>query len=184
MNKFRKRLKENDSFLVYYAGHGEFDQATGKAYWLPVDAKSDEDTDWIIVDTITSNIKRISSKHILIVSDSCYSGTLTRSAVAKLGSDQARHRYLEKMQRKRSRTLLASGGNEPVSDSGGRGHSVFAAALLNGLTDMEKEMFTAEELFYAHVKERVAGNAEQIPEYNIIRNSGHDGGDFIFRKSE
>jgi len=49
---------------------------------------------------------------------------------------------------------------------------------------MEKQMFTAEELFYAHVKERVAGNAEQIPEYNIIRNSGHDGGDFIFRKSK
>jgi len=183
LNKFRKRLKENDSFLVYYAGHGEFDQTTSKAYWLPVDARSDEDTEWIIVDTITSNIKRISSKHILIVSDSCYSGTLTRSTVAKLGSDQARKHYLKKMQHKKSRTLLASGGNEPVSDSGGQGHSVFAAALLQGLNDMDKKMFTAEELFYGHVKERVAGNAEQIPEYNIIRNSGHDGGDFIFRKS-
>jgi uncharacterized caspase-like protein len=183
MNNFRKRLKENDSFLIYYAGHGEFDQTTSKAYWLPVNARSDEDTDWIIVDTITSNIKRISSKHILIVSDSCYSGTLTRSAVAKLDTDQARHRYLEKMRGKKSRTLLASGGNEPVSDSGGNGHSVFAAALLQGLKDMDRQMFTAEELFYSHIKERVAGNAEQIPEYNIIRNSGHDGGDFIFRRA-
>jgi len=136
------------------------------------------------VDTITSNIKRISSKHILIVSDSCYSGTLTRSAVAKLDSGQARDRYLEKMKAKNSRTLLAGGGNEPVSDSGGQGHSVFAAALMEGLQDMEKKIFTAEELFYAHIKERVAGNASQVPEYNIIRNSGHDGGDFIFIKTE
>ncbi len=184
INEYRKRLTENDSFLIYYAGHGEFDKTTNKAYWLPVDAKSDDDTDWIIVDTITSNIKRISSKHILIVSDSCYSGTLTRGTVAKLDSGQARDRYLERMKTKRSRTLLASGGNEPVSDSGGQGHSVFAAALLDGLQDMEKGIFTAEELFYVHIKERVAGNADQVPEYNIIRNSGHDGGDFIFRKTE
>jgi hypothetical protein len=28
----------------------------------------------------------------------------------------------------------------------------------------------------------VAGSSEQTPEYNIIRNSGHEGGDFVFRK--
>ena len=81
-----------------------------------------------------------------------------------------------------SRTLLASGGNEPVSDSGGDGHSVFAQAFMDDLRDMDQSVFTAEELFYEYVKEVVAGSAEQIPEYNTIRNSGHKGGDFIFKK--
>ena len=181
INDYRKTLKENDNFLIYYAGHGEFDRAAGKAYWLPVDARSDDDTNWIIVDTITSNIKRMSSKHILIVADSCYSGTFTRRAITDLVSDQERDRYLQKMQTKASRTLLASGGNEPVSDIGGKEHSVFADALILALKDMGEKTFSAEELFYQHIKERVAGKADQTPEYNVIRNSGHEGGDFVFK---
>jgi hypothetical protein len=182
LNRFRMKLREDDSFLIYYAGHGEFDKVTNKAYWLPVDARSDEDTNWIIVDTITSNIKRIPSMHILIIADSCYSGTFTRRAVTELVSDQDRKRYLSKMRAKRSRTLLASGGNEPVSDIGGQGHSVFAKALLQGLSEIDHKEFTAEELYYEFIKEMVAGSSEQTPEYNIIRNSGHEGGDFVFKR--
>ena len=183
INQYRKILIENDSLLIYYAGHGEFDKTANKAYWLPVDAQSDNDMNWIIVDTITSNIKRISSTHILIVADSCYSGTFTRRGVTDLGGEERRTRYLDKMSKKKSRTLLASGGNEPVSDIGGHGNSVFARAFLMGLKNMEHNKFTAEELYYSHVKEMVSGSSEQTPEYNIIQNSGHEGGDFIFNKN-
>ena len=182
INNLRKNLRENDNLLIYYAGHGEFDKTASKAYWLPVDAQRDDDTNWILADRISSNMRRISSKHILVVADSCYSGTFTRRAVTDLAADGSRDRYLDKMRTKKSRTLLASGGNEPVSDIGGNGHSVFAASFLQGLKEIEKNTFTAEELYYEQIKERVAGNADQTPEYNIIRNSGHDGGDFIFVK--
>ena len=182
MNAMRKQLGENDNLLIYYAGHGEFDKSAQKAYWLPVDAESDNDSDWIIVDSITSNIKRISSKHVLIVADSCYSGTLTRKSNTNLSSKLEREKYLKKMLRKSSRTLMASGGNEPVSDSGGKGHSVFADVFLEGLRTMDAEYFTAEQLFYGEIKESVAGRADQTPEYSTIRNSGHNGGDFIFRR--
>ena len=180
INRYRKSLREDDSLLVYYAGHGEFEKTAGKAYWLPVNARSDEDTNWIIVDTVTSNIKRISSKHILIVADSCYSGTFTRRSQTNLDSAYKRNRYIDKMLTKKSRTLLASGGNEPVSDIGGEGHSVFAKAFLSGLKNIEQSEFTAEELYYQFIREMVAGSSEQTPEYNIIRNSGHEGGDFVF----
>jgi hypothetical protein len=182
LNDYRKTLTPEDHFIIYYAGHGEFDETASKAYWLPVDARSDSDTNWIIVDTVTSNIKRIMSKHVLVVSDSCYSGTFTRRAVTDLGTAEKRHRYVRKMRSKKSRTLLASGGNEPVSDIGGEGHSVFAKAFLSGLKSMEDKEFTAEELYSLHIKEMVAGSSEQTPEYNIIRNSGHEGGDFVFIK--
>jgi len=182
INQFRKSLTAEDQLLIYYAGHGEFNRGTGKAYWLPVDAKNDEDTNWIIADRITSNIKIIPSQHILIVSDSCYSGTFTRAGDVNLNTTIKRNRYIKKMQSKKSRTLLASGGNEPVSDIGGEGHSVFAKAFLSGLKSIENNKFTAEELYYRHIKEMVAGSSDQTPEYNIIRNSGHEGGDFIFKR--
>ena len=183
MNDLRKGLGENDNLLIYYAGHGEFDKTADKAYWIPVNAERDNPTNWIIADDITSNIKRITSKHILIVSDSCYSGTLTRAVSGDLSKSGERNEFIKKMMEKPSRTLMASGGNEPVTDSGGGGHSVFASAFLKALRETEKNVFTAEELFHGRgsVKEMVAGKSDQVPEYNTIKNSGHDGGDFVFQ---
>ena len=123
----------------------------------------------------------MSSRHILVVADSCYSGTLTRSAITKLNTAQEKERFIEKMKRRASRTLMASGGNEPVADSGGDGgHSIFARAFIEALSNPGAQTFTAEQLFYNHIKEYVAGSSEQVPEYNIIKNSGHKGGDFVF----
>jgi hypothetical protein len=183
LNEFRGILEQDDRLVIYYAGHGSFDKIANKAYWLPIDAQRNNDKNWIIVDTITSNIKRISSNHVLIVADSCYSGTFSRtSSLVKLKSAQKRRVYLKKMQTKKSRTLLASGGNEPVTDVGGEGHSVFAKAFLTGLANIDLKEFTAEELYIRYIKEMVVGSSEQTPEYNIIRNSGHEGGDFVFKK--
>ncbi len=183
MNDLRKGLGEKDNLLIYYAGHGEFDKTADKSYWIPVNAERDNPTNWIIADDITSNIKRITSRHILIVSDSCYSGTLTRAVSGDLSKSGEREEFIKKMMEKPSRTLMASGGNEPVADSGGGGHSVFASAFLKALKETEKNIFTAEELFHGRgsVKEMVAGKSDQVPEYNTIKNSGHDGGDFVFQ---
>ena len=182
MNDLRKGLGEKDNLLIYYAGHGEFDKTADKSYWIPVNAERDNPTNWIIADDITSNIKRITSRHILIVSDSCYSGTLTRAVSGDLSKSGERDEFIKKMMEKPSRTLMASGGNEPVADSGGGNHSVFASAFLKALKETEKNIFTAEELFHGRgsVKEMVAGKSDQVPEYNTIKNSGHDGGDFVF----
>ncbi|CCQ90376.1 exported hypothetical protein [Nitrospina gracilis 3/211] len=181
-NGIRLRLTADDHFLIYYAGHGEFDKTVNKAYWLPADARPNSDTKWIIVDNITSNIKRMAAKHVLVVADSCYSGTLTRSALTRLATAEEKRRFLDKMRSRPSRTLMASGGNEPVADGGGGGHSVFARAFIEALQQPESPVFTAEQLFHDQIKERVAGSAQQVPEYNIIKNSGHEGGDFVFIK--
>lgn len=66
------------------------------------------------------------------------------------------------------------------TDIGGEGHSVFAQVFLKALNSVEDKVITAEELFYGYLKEAVAGRSEQTPEYSIIRNSGHEGGDFLF----
>ena len=184
INEFRNKLSERDNLLIYYAGHGEFDRSADKAYWLPVDALRDDPTDWIMADDITSSIKRLSSKHVLIISDSCYSGTLTRSTQTSMINKGERDEFLKKMTSRPSRTLLASGGNEPVADGGGSGHSIFADSFLKALREIDNSIFTADELFYQYIRSRVAGRSDQVPEYSEIRNSGHDGGDFVFRRSK
>jgi uncharacterized caspase-like protein len=184
INSYRRELAADANLLIYYAGHGVNDKEIDKAYWLPVDARLDDNSNWISADDITSNIRGIPAKHVLIVSDSCYSGTLTRGLEASLPAPSERQRYLQKMWAGKSRTLMASGGNEPVADGGGGGkHSVFANALLRGLKGMEREQFTASELFSDYVAESVAGRANQTPEYNPLRNSGHESGDFIFTRT-
>lgn len=40
-------LKEDDSLLIYYAGHGNLDEITGTGAWVPVDARKDSAAAWI-----------------------------------------------------------------------------------------------------------------------------------------
>jgi hypothetical protein len=96
---------------------------------------------------------------------------------------QDRQRLLEKMMAGHSRDLLASGQNEPVSDSGGSGHSVFASALIRGLTSEPEKVFTGDDLFENYIRLQVGGSAEQTPDYGPLHNSGHLAGDFVFVRS-
>jgi Flp pilus assembly protein TadD len=181
---YRRELGADANLLIYYAGHGYNDRDADKAYWLPVDATQDDPANWISADDITTNTKGIHARHILIISDSCYSGTITRDADPTIATPAERTRYLQKMDEGKSRTLMASGGDEPVADAGGGGHSIFAAALLRGISQMDKDQFTAGEMFRDYIVESVAGNAEQTPEYSPLRNSGHEAGDFIFVRAQ
>jgi len=180
LSSYRRTLSPDANLLIYYAGHGLHDHDSDKVYWLPVDAEPDNSANWLLTDDITGEIRAIPAWHILVVADSCYAGGMTRGAEVQFNPTE-RTRFLEKQAAAKSRDLLSSGGNEPVSDTGGAGgHSVFAAAFIEGLDQMQYDRFTAAELFSTYVRIVVAGNSEQTPEYNFIRNSGHDAGDFIF----
>jgi hypothetical protein len=182
LSSIKKRLNPNDRFLLYYAGHGYFDKDTGTSYWLPSDAEKDNMVQWIDAKSVTSELRRSQSRQILVVADSCYSGAMVRAFTPSLEGRGTRDVYLKKLMDKPSRVLIASGGNEPVADAGGNGHSIFADAFINALMNPFESSFTAEELMVMQIKETVGGKSEQTPEYKIITNSGHEGGDFIFVK--
>ena len=176
--RLRARLTENDNLLVYYAGHGQIDVESDEGYWLPVDAEKDNPANWISNATITSQLKAMRARHVLVVADSCYSGTLTRGVEAGLKTGAERAAWLARISRRRSRTALTSGGLEPVLDAGGGEHSVFARAFLAALRTSD-EVLDGQSLLDA-IKQPVALNADQTPEYNNIRKAGHGGGDFLF----
>jgi len=174
LSDLRRELAWDDNLLIYYAGHGWYDRDAEQGYWLPVDASEDNQAHWISNADITNALKALKAKHILVVADSCYSGTLARSANISLrGID-----YIERIVKKKARTVLTSGGLEPVLDAGGEGHSVFARAFLAALEENDG-VIDGQEVF-RRLRDPVVANAPQTPEYGEIRGAGHDGGDFIF----
>ena len=176
--KLRAKLKASDNLLIYYAGHGVIDNVTERGYWLPVDAKEAVPTNWVSNDDITAMLKAIRADHIMVVADSCYSGTLVRAAAAKMETARERVQWVKRMVWKRGRTALVSGGLEPVTDSGMGGNSTFARAFLSAL--LENPNVIDGQTLYQAIKRPVALNTYQTPQYSDIRRAGHDGGDFLF----
>jgi hypothetical protein len=190
LNDMREKLTEKDNLLIYYAGHGELDERNQRGYWLPVDAEPNSTANWISNIAITDVLNSMTVQQLLVVADSCYSGTLTRSSVGRLEgglSEGERTRLLSVMAKQRSRMVLTSGGVEPVLDSAGGVHSAFAQAFL-GVLRSNVGLLPGQELF-GHLRLRVASVADrvqmrQVPEYAPIKFAGHESGDFVFVRKD
>ncbi len=178
--KYETTVKPPDSVLVYYAGHGYLDQQTKRAYWIPVDANSKFSPNRIISDDLMNEVSDVPARHVLVISDSCYSGDMATRSIADTEAASSRSATIARMAVRRSRNLMASGGDEPVADAGGNGHSIFANVLLRSLNEDDQAMFTASGIFYQDIKDLVVGKSRQTPEYAVIPDSSHDGGDFVF----
>lgn len=184
--KLRERLTEKDNLLIYYAGHGDLDRVNDSGYWLPVDAEPDNPSNWISNNAVTDIINTLVSKHIFVVADSCYSGTLSRTAIPQVDvnlSDELRKQWLRLMTKSRSRTVLTSGGLEPVLDEGAEGHSVFAQAFVAALTNNRNIMqgYNLYRKVVDVVTQRAARlGVNQVPEYAPIKHAGHETGQFFF----
>ena len=174
LDDLRRTLSEDDNLLIYYAGHGYLDKDVDRGYWLPVDAETDNTANWLPNTDITDKLRGLRAKHVLVVADSCYSGTLVRDVAIKPLSRPD----LQRLAHKRARTVLTSGGLEPVLDVGGGTHSVFARAFITALQNVERIADTTS--LFATVRREVLLRAEQTPQYSDIRQAGHEGGDFLF----
>lgn len=163
-NALKKRVKPNDSVLIFYAGHGQQSKERGQGYWLPADATpSDDSGTWISNSDIKNLVKAVPSKHTLIISDACFGGTLVMGVRAiNAGADlDAAHLELWKQ---RSRKAMTSGAAQTVPDK-----SVFMEKLLERLEKTSKPFFTANALFN-ELSYSVMNNSEppQTPTYGPL----------------
>jgi hypothetical protein len=115
---------------------------------------------------------------------------MTRGAAAQLAgglSDDEKLRVLNRMVDKKSRMVLTSGGVEPVLDSVGGAHSVFAQSFIELLRAnagflLGQEMHSLLQGRVIAGIERRADVKAQAPEYAPIKASGHESGDFVFAR--
>jgi len=173
-------LTENDNVLIYFSGHGDFKKTMNKGYWIPVDAKTDASSNLISNGEIQTFLASIKSKHTLLISDACFSGDIFRGNTLTIPFEES-DKYYSKVYNLISRQALTSGGVEPVMDGGKDGHSVFAYYLLKNLQTNTNKYFDIGQL-YNNLKVPVVNNSDQTPHLDPIKNTGDEGGQFIFIK--
>ena len=174
LDKYEKELTSNDNFLLFYAGHGYWNETTQKGYWLPSDAKKQNTSNWIGNSTISDYIKSIKAKHTLLISDACFGGSIFKTRAAFTNQELSTIRLYELQSRK----AMTSGNLTEVPDK-----SVFIEFLVKRLQENQDTYLSSEQLFFSF-KPSVMNNTESVPEYGVVFNTGDDGGDFIFAEEE
>lgn len=180
MTQFKQLLYQitpEDSLFIYFAGHGKIDEF-GYGSWVPVNASLQDDTQFIDTARINHIIAKLPAKHIFVVADSCYSGTLVAQRDQNSSLNLNDHYFAENY-RRLSRQVLTSGGVEPVADEGKDGHSIFAYYFLKVLQENNQPYISASWLS-AQVETLVARNSQQKPSWRPINNTGDENGEFFF----
>jgi len=167
----RYKVTSDDMLLIFYAGHGWFDQDAKIGYWLPSDASKANKSRWFRNSTLVENIGAINSKHTLLIADACFSGGIFATRAVTINNATAE---ISNLMKKTSRKAMTSGKLTPVPDN-----SVFMKYLLKTLEENEYEFLPSEDLFDS-VRMSMKNNSETKPAYGEIRNTGDEGGNFVF----
>ena len=167
-------ITSQDNLLIFYAGHGIFDKNLNKGYWLPVDASASKKNNWVSNSDIRDYITAFKSQHTLLISDACFSGSIFEYKQRSLKPKE--EMITEKLLSKKSRKAMTSGLNKTVPDQ-----SVFIKYLIKNLEENTKPYLRTGEL-YNDIREAVIANTDNDPQFEVIKNSNHEGGEFIFLK--
>ena len=182
LNQLHDELGPEDNLLIYYAGYGNerTDEQMQIGYWLPVNAQRPPiDTYWVPVGQIGAHLARLPAQRVLVIADSSFSGLLADTPTFFLAVSPdlfTSDRYLAIRHENRSRLLISSGQDYPVSDQSGD-QSIFADAVLRALEE-NKEVLPAPALFLA-IREQLDPGALDV-QFKAIKGAGDAVGDFYF----
>ena len=173
----------NTAALVCFAGHGAYEDSRKEGYWIPCDARKTGDgrqarEDWIGNSTIQKIVGASEAKHILLIADSCYAGTLFRSDGMVSKDMPAATGRQESECGGMSRYLIASGGFSEVPD-GGSSRSAFMQAVIDELRSHRSEPFTARALGVA-VRDRLRRDTGREIAVGPLLLPGSGAGQFVF----
>ena len=190
LDGLRRRSGADDKVLVYYAGHGVYDEGND-GYWVPVEGKRENNYDHISNADILNRLGSIKARHKLLVSDSCFSGNLlTRGMMVQDKLELQKPAYFIEKNRLKSVQGFSSGGDQPVFDGGPKweGNSVFAYHFIAQLEANQRPFLSSTELGQ-RVTELVSNDTQdmgrpQAPIIQSIRNQGDQGGEFFFERQK
>lgn len=133
-----RRYKPQDQLLVFFAGHGSFDETFGEGYVVAKNSlESDKaKTTYISHNRLRGIINNIPCEHILLSMDVCFGGTLDPEIAKSRGTREYETTVNEMVARKlsqKTRKYLTSGGKEYVSDGIPGKHSPFASKFIESL---------------------------------------------------
>lgn len=176
LNRLIRTSEPDDSVLLFYAGHGFIHPGSSVGYWIPADGTIDDPRGWLSNVDIARFLANMPARQLLLVSDSCFSGALTREGIAE---EQRAGMSRNAILMRRSVVALSSGGEEVVVDAELNGHSPFTYHLLRQLEAAKGEIPAREMLL--SIRDKVSKSSDgQVPAYGIILSSGHaSGGEYL-----
>ena len=132
----QKEYAPEDQLLIFFAGHGYFNEGFKIGYLVAQDTQRPDDSgrllSYLSHSYFRDIIDNMSCKHILLMLDTCYSGTFDEQiAMRGEGNNLPEELSSNDIRRKlkyMTRRYLASGGKEEVPDN-----SPFIRALLKAL---------------------------------------------------
>ena len=180
---FKIGKKKDRAILLYYAGHGQTEELANQkklGYIVPKDCPRIDFNPAGFVEkaismkTIEQYALRIRSKHVLMLFDSCFSGSVFASVRS------APTAILEKTNKPVRQFITAGNEEEQVPD-----HSVFKTCFIDGIygeADLNEDGYiTGSELgMYLDTTVVNYSNGSQHPQYGKIRDPALDKGDFVF----
>lgn len=162
----------DENILLIFAGHGQYNSKTKRAYWQPSDATNNDASGWINISELLDFIGTSEAHHINIISDSCFSGVIFKK--------ESRGGGVNALSSKRSREALTSGGIEKVSDGIKGENSDFTKSIIKILLENENM-----DLLFNDFSQRVildfGSEKQQTPEMGSLSGVGHEGGSFVFK---
>jgi hypothetical protein len=170
LDYFAKTVTREDNFLIFYAGHGYWNETSQIGYWLPNDAEKNSTRNWFRNSTLRDYLREINSKHTLLISDACFGGAIFKSRAAFTDASVA----INKLYELPSRKAMTSGTLTTVPDQ-----SSFAKYLVDRLKNNTDKYLPAEQLF-SNFRIAVINNSKVVPQFGVVQDVGDEGGDFIF----
>ena len=165
----KNTVEPNDNLIVFFSGHGHYDDDSDRGYWIPVDGTK-QYTTWISNTEILSLLEKINCKHLFLIADSCFSHSLLITDTKKSN---------EEYNKKSSRWALVSAYDYSYTSPNPKFNSHFAKTILEFL-EVEEKDFRVSKLI-EHVKDNFNGDHKQSPQGHPLNLKGHKGGEFIFQ---
>jgi Leucine-rich repeat (LRR) protein/formylglycine-generating enzyme required for sulfatase activity len=140
-----REYADDEQLLVFFSGHGYFDDVTRRGYLTFRDTKPIEDDPYyqsfVSHEDVRVLLERLDCNHVLLVVDSCFSGTLDPMVAMAPGARAfdtgygliPREEYIRRKLQYRTRRYITAGGKEYVSDGRPGQHSPFARQFLAAL---------------------------------------------------
>jgi hypothetical protein len=164
-----------DNLLIYYSGHGYYDPSFDLGYWVPSEGRTSQNAtaSYIPNDNIRNYIKVLNFRHILMVADACFSGSLFISDEGKRGEEK------EKMESIKSRWGMSSGNLELVSDGEKGKNSPFATYFVKYLQENLEDRLKVTKVV-EYVVKQMKSTTNQNPIGARLSGVGDEGGEFVF----
>jgi Caspase domain len=137
-----KKYQPLDQLLIFFAGHGTYDQTFGEGFVVTRESlvKDDGKTTYLSHNRLRSIVNNIPCEHIFLSMDVCFGGTFDQALASLRGpgeedvyKQQNKTEFITRKLTYKTRKFLTSGGKQYVSDGIPGKHSPFAKNFIDAL---------------------------------------------------